>query len=116
MILGQQPSDKVRDIINSSDYLVMSSYNEGQPVSVGETLLCGKPVIGTSIISKTDVPDFAGYIIPVGDTKKLTDILIKAHHEKTNFNSDDIRKFALTRFAKSSVIPDIIKVMNSVIE
>jgi L-malate glycosyltransferase len=113
---GFQPSEKVRDLINDFDFLVMSSYNEGQPVVVGESLLCGKPVIGTQIISEIDVPKFAGYLVPVGDSVKLANALIKAHKEKNKFESSEIREFALKRFAKTVVISSIIEVMNTVIK
>jgi glycosyltransferase involved in cell wall biosynthesis len=111
--LGRVSNTKMPTIISPFDFLVLSSLNEGQPVVVGESMLCGKPVIGTNIISDIDIPDFAGYIVPVGDKEALTLTLLKAHREKTKFNAVKIRDFALKRFARSAVIPAIIQVMKT---
>lgn len=111
--LGRIANTRVGEIINQSDFLVLSSLNEGQPVVVGESMLCGKPVIGTSVISEVDVPAFAGYIVSAGNSDELTNALLKAHQEKSKFNALEIREFSLKRFAKSAVIPSIINIFNT---
>lgn len=107
--------EQVRSRILQSDFLVLSSLTEGQPVSVSETLLCGKPVIVTDVVSEDDVPPNVGYIIETGSIDALKTAILKAHSEKTKFSAEKIRAFALSRFSKSVVIPKIIEVMKSII-
>jgi L-malate glycosyltransferase len=111
---GLLSSEEVKKRIQAVDFLILSSYNEGQPVVIGETVLCGKPVIATDIISREDVPSFVGYIVPTGNIEALTQAILLAHNEKKNFDPVRIRDFALNRFSHVHVIPAIIKVLESV--
>ncbi len=111
---GYLSSEQVKKKISESDFLVMSSLTEGQPVSIAETLLCGKPVIATDVVSEEDVPSQVGYIIQTGNIEALKQAMLTAHSEKERFSEKEIRAFAKSRFSKSVVIPKIIELMNIV--
>jgi L-malate glycosyltransferase len=113
--LGQQPSLEIRNLLSESDFLVLSSYNEGQPVSIGEAALCGKPVICTDVISEQDVPEFTGFIVRTGNMEDLADALLNAPRRKGQFDPAVIRTFALDRFSRKAVISRIKEVMDSII-
>ena len=112
---GNLSQPEIRGQILASDFLVLSSYNEGQPVSIGETLLCGKPVICTDVVSDKDVPDFAGYIVETGNMEQLADVMIIAHRNKSLFEGSRIRSHALNRFSHKLVLSQITGVMKMVL-
>lgn len=113
---GQKTRQEIRDHILACDFLISSSFNEGQPVSIGETLLCGKPVICTDVVSGSDVPDFAGLIVETGNITELAEAMVFAHKHNKRFDSGRIREFALLRFSQKVVIDRIIGVMNSIVQ
>ena len=115
MFYGKQEREEIKKNIQECDFLVLSSFNEGQPVIIGETTMCGKPVICTHVVSKTDVPDFAGLIVKAGDIQALAEALLFAHEHRKNFDPVKIRAFAQSRFSQKVVIAEIIRVMKSVI-
>jgi glycosyltransferase involved in cell wall biosynthesis len=112
---GIQEREGIKENIQGCDFLVLSSFNEGQPVIIGEATMCGKPVICTDVISKADVPDFAGLIVPAGDIEALAEAMLFAHEHRTEFNAGKIRTFAQGRFSQKVVITEIIRAMESVI-
>jgi glycosyltransferase involved in cell wall biosynthesis len=113
---GFLKSEAVRERLCAADYLVLSSITEGQPVVVGEALLCGKPVIATNVVSEEDVPDYCGYIAKAGDTGNLSKTILLACAEIKKFRSDQIRNFGMNRFAKSKVIEQVLKVMYTIVQ
>jgi L-malate glycosyltransferase len=113
--LGQMTAQEIRDMLTASDFLVLSSHNEGQPVSIGEAALCGKPVICTDVVSEQDVPEFAGSIVKTGNLAALADALLQAHARKRQYDPDAIRAFAVGRFSRKVVIIRIKEVMESII-
>ena len=115
IFMGHQTPQEIRNLLHASDFLVLSSHNEGQPVSVGEAELCGKPVICTDVVSKQDVPDFAGLLVETGNPKALSEAMLFAHNHKNSFDNRTIRIFALGRFSRKAVIAEIIQVMQSIV-
>lgn len=114
-LYGMKGRQEVKSIIQACDFLVLSSFNEGQPVVIGEATLCGKPVICTDVVSNQDVPDFAGLIVETGNPKELADAMLFAHTHKKSFDAGRIRDFALSRFSRKVVIAEVIQVMKSVV-
>jgi L-malate glycosyltransferase len=109
---GMLDSKNVHELLLKSDFLVLSSVTEGQPVIVGEALLSGIPVIATDVVSKEDVPEYAGYITEKDNPEILAETILKAFVEKTKFNPEKIREFGLKRFSKTEVISKVIDIMH----
>lgn len=62
-----------RAVLWASDLFVLPSYQEGFPVAVVESMLCGVPVIRTPAAGAADqvVDGVTGFIVPFGDSQQL---------------------------------------------
>jgi colanic acid/amylovoran biosynthesis glycosyltransferase len=74
-LLGWQTSGQVRDALRASRGLVMSSFAEGLPVALMESLAMGRPVVSTTIAG---VPELvrdgeSGFLVPAGSVPALAD-------------------------------------------
>lgn len=107
---------EVSVMMQQCDFLVLPSLTEAQPVVISEAMLCGKPLIVSDVVSSADVPDYAGYVVPAGETEPLATALAKAHSEKSRFNPGQIRSFAVNRYARSNVILKIAGIFRLVID
>lgn len=70
---------RARQIIASSDLLVVSSRSEGGANVIGEAIVCGVPVLSTKIAGSVGLlgPEYPGYFV-VGDTKELAQLIRRA--------------------------------------
>ncbi len=74
MILrGWQSHDSVARYLAAADCFVLASYAEGNPVTVLESLCCGRPVIGNSISAIAPLIEEGknGLLVPPGDVPAL---------------------------------------------
>lgn len=65
-------------VIQALDIIMLTSYNEGTPMSLIEAQLCGKPVVATNVggVSDTFIADKTGFLIPAGDAEMFSKKLI----------------------------------------
>ncbi|HAY34913.1 MAG TPA: glycosyltransferase [Ignavibacteria bacterium] len=80
----------VEEYMQSSDIFVLPSKQEGFPISIVEAMSCGLAVIGSDIpvISKAQIVNGVdGFVFPLDDPDKLTEILRKLILKK-----DEIKK------------------------
>lgn len=68
----------IATVIQALDIIILTSYNEGTPMSLIEAQLCGKPVVATDVggVSDTFVADKTGFLIPPGDADMFAKKLI----------------------------------------
>lgn len=85
----------IPDILAALDVFVFSSLQEGLPVAVTEAMLAGVPLIVSDIgpLLETTANGDYGRIFPVGDRKKLAELMIE-------LGSDDKERHALCERAK----------------
>jgi len=64
-------------ILASSDIFILSSDWEGFPISIIEAMRAGLPIIASNVggISETVIVDSNGYLVPRGDTARLTKVI-----------------------------------------
>ena len=85
---GWTAGDKKRELFESSQALVLPSYNEGLPVAVLEAISYGMPVVATNVgdIAAAVHDGENGYLIKPGDVEALADALTgiddKARYER----------------------------------
>jgi colanic acid/amylovoran biosynthesis glycosyltransferase len=73
-LLGFQTHDKVVDLLNQADVLVLPSLSEGIPVAVMEGMASSLPVVATAV---TGVPELVqegvtGFLVPSRDSQALS--------------------------------------------
>ncbi|MFD1542873.1 glycosyltransferase family 4 protein [Nonomuraea guangzhouensis] len=69
MLLGNR--DDVPDLLAAATVAVWASRWEGQPLSVSEALMVGRPVIATAVGGIPDLVAGAGILVPYGDAAAL---------------------------------------------
>ncbi|MFG3438543.1 glycosyltransferase family 4 protein [Nonomuraea sp. NPDC047897] len=69
MLLGER--DDVPDLLAAATVVVWTSRWEGQPLSLSETLMAGRPVVATAVGGIPDLLGGAGRLVPYGDAGAL---------------------------------------------
>ncbi|WP_049564227.1 glycosyltransferase family 4 protein [Nonomuraea sp. SBT364] len=69
MLLGNR--DDVPDLLAAAAVAVWPSRWEGQPLSLSETLMAGRPVVATAVGGIPDLVGDAGALVPYGDVTAL---------------------------------------------
>lgn len=69
MLLGNR--DDVPDLLAAATVVVWASRWEGQPLSLSEALMVGRPVIATAVGGVPDLVAGAGILVPYGDAAAL---------------------------------------------
>lgn len=70
---GAQPQEKLGDWYRASDLFVLSSWSEGLPNVLRESLACGRPFVSTDVGSVREIADSKGQppfseLVPIGDS------------------------------------------------
>jgi len=67
------------EIYSDLDIVVLSSYNEGMPVSIIEAMAAAKPVVATEVGSVRELVNHGetGYIVPSGNANALAEAILK---------------------------------------
>lgn len=104
----------IPEIIALSDIVVRPSEMEGLPINVIEAMLMAKPVVASNIAGVPEMIEHGinGYMIQVGDVKRLSQILIEAllDEEKCKIIGQAARKTALEKFTINSCVEKTIGV------
>ncbi len=79
-LAGWQNDVEVRQSILESRALVLSSFAEGLPVVIMESLAMGRPVVSTNIAGVAELvqPGVCGWLVPAGTIKPLADAMQQA--------------------------------------
>ena len=105
------------EIYNRADAFVMTSIQEGMPVSALEAACCGLPLFSTMCGGVEDyVTDKIGRIYKVTDCESFAQGLKEFLEGKTRFDSEYIRNYVVERYGKEAFVENFISAMNGVIE
>ena len=93
-LIGSRPHGEIPVWINSSDIIAIPSLMEGSPTIMFESLACGKPIVASDVggISEIIKNDRYGFLCRSGDSKDLSEKLIRAIEKDWDYNM--IRRYA----------------------
>lgn len=114
--MGFCNQQKLIELFNLSDFMILSSLSEAQPVAILESFAMGTPVIVPDIITSSIVNETNGITYKTGDLDDMVQKLLQAIETNKQFNRDKLREFALNNFSDKAIIPQIIRVYNEVLK
>ena len=101
----------VTKVYQASDIVVLTSLNEGTPVSIIEAMAAAKPVVATAVGGVADVVanGNTGFIVPSNDVQALTDkILILLKNENLRYQfGQRARKQVAFQFSTKRLVRDM---------
>ena len=110
------PRNQMADLYNRTDAFVMTSIQEGQPVSAMEAACCGLPVFSTRCGGVEDyVTEDIGRIVDITDCEKLASYLNDFLNGIICFDSHHIRDKVVNLFGKDAFVKNVSSVFETFI-
>jgi glycosyltransferase involved in cell wall biosynthesis len=98
----------IQNVLEGLDIVVLTSFNEGTPLSLIEAQLCGKPVVASDVggVKDTMIDGETGFLIDDHSLQKFSDaILLLAHDEDLrNKMGQKAKNFATAEFSKQKEV------------
>lgn len=109
--------DEMSDLYNACDAFIMTSIQEGLPVSALEASMSGLPIITTRCGGVEDyVDDSMGRIFSITDYKGIANACNQFLNGEIKFDNKAIREKAISLFGKEAFVERISKVFFDVID
>lgn len=109
--------DEMSDLYNACDAFIMTSIQEGLPVSALEASMSGLPIISTRCGGVEDyVDDSMGRIFSITDYKGISKACNQFLNGEIKFDNKAIREKAISLFGKDAFVERISKVFFDVID
>ena len=103
--------ENMPEIYSGIDLLLLTSNNEGTPVTIIEAQACQVPVIATAVGGVPDIiiPEKTGWLVPAGATAAMTEriLQIAAHPDACREITTAARKAVASRFHYTRLIQKI---------
>lgn len=107
---------ELADLYRHCNALIMPSEYETFGVPAAEAMSCGLPVIVTRNTGIANyVSDKCGIVIENNDIDLISNAMLSLYRNISNFNSDEISKFANNSFSESVIYQKIINVFDNCI-
>lgn len=115
-LIPEVPHDQLAACLHKADAFIMTSIQEGQPVSAIEAACCGLPVFSTRCGGVEDyVDDSMGRIFPVTEVEGFAEALLQFLKGELSFDSEHVRKHVIERFGKKEFVRLMTEVFTEVI-
>lgn len=109
--------EEIGNTLNKADAFIMTSIQEGQPVSAMEAACCGLPVFSTRCGGVEDyVDESMGRIYAVNDAEGMAEGLKAFLEGKIKFDSEYIRENMVNKFGNKAFTKKYTDVFNRVID
>ncbi|HUR09045.1 MAG TPA: glycosyltransferase, partial [Nonomuraea sp.] len=109
VLLGNR--DDVPDLLAAATVVVWASRWEGQPLSLSEALMVGRPVIATAVGGIPDLVAGAGILVPYGDATALRDAV-----QDVVGDGAEAARLAAAAARRGSELPDAEDAVESVLK
>ncbi len=117
VLIPYVPHEKIGETLNQADAFIMTSIQEGQPVSALEAACCGLPVFSTRCGGVEDYIDSKmGRLYSVNDYEGMAQDLKLFLEDKLLFDSAYIREQVISRFGNRAFINNFYNTFNKEIE
>lgn len=115
-LVPQVSHDQVASEYNKADAFVMTSIQEGQPVSAIEAGCCGLPIFSTRCGGVEDyVTDDIGKIMEVWDVETFANVLKDYLEKRISFDPELIREKIVSKFGRRAFTDNMRDAFDSVI-
>lgn len=106
------------EVYNLADVFVLPSREDNLPNVILESYACGLPVVSFNIggVKEHVLTDITGINVGQIDSQKLTEAVVKMHHQINKYNSEAIRNYAKENFSLSNQSSKYIEVYKSLLE
>ncbi len=109
------PHSEIGDVLRKADAFVMTSIQEGQPVSAMEAGCCGLPIFSTRCGGVEDyVDEKVGRIFGITDVESFAESLNDYLEGRITFDREYIRETIVSRFGKDAFRRNFEEAFNSV--
>jgi glycosyltransferase involved in cell wall biosynthesis len=109
----------LKAIYEGLDIVVLTSLNEGTPVSLIEAMAAGKPIVATNVGGVKDIvkDGVSGYLVESGNLEEFSNRLVKLikDPEKRRGFGRNGRDIVKLRFSKERLIKDTEKLYNTIL-
>ena len=108
--------EKIGEILNQADAFVMTSIQEGQPVSAMEAACCGLPVFSTRCGGVEDyIDEKMGRIFDITDSDGMAEALKEYLEGRIQFDAEYIRNTVVKKFGKEAFTRNFTEAFNDAI-
>jgi glycosyltransferase involved in cell wall biosynthesis len=113
VFLGERPRSELPLILNCADVLALTSFVEGMPMAVLESLACGVPVVAMNVgdVSNVVIDGMTGYTIAERDPLAFKNRLLKSLGNRDRMMENCVK--ISQEYAISSIAQKIIKVLRT---
>lgn len=109
------PHEEMNVYYNKADAFIMTSIQEGQPVSALEAACSGLPIFSTRCGGVEDyVDDKVGRLVDVMDSEKLAYYLKEFLENEISFDNEYIRKVVIEKYGKKEFVKNMHEAFESV--
>lgn len=116
IMIPEVPHEKIGDVLNKADAFIMTSIQEGQPVSAMEAACCGLPIFSTRCGGVEDyIDEKMGRIYSVTDYEGMAQGLKEFLEGKLEFDPIYIRKEIIEKFGVKMFQKKFVKAIVDVI-
>jgi glycosyltransferase involved in cell wall biosynthesis len=104
--LGAMSPERLKNVYQSSDLVVVPSAAESLPSVVTEAMLCGTPIVATDVGGIRDQLNGYGRLVPSGDIAALAEGIRSTMREYEHFaaQSEEMSFYAVNRFSIETMV------------
>lgn len=116
IMIPSVPHDQIGETLNKADAFIMTSIQEGQPVSAMEAACCGLPIFSTRCGGVEDYVDSKmGRIYDIIDCEGMAQGLKDYLEDKLTFDPEYIRNQVVNRFGRKAFVECFTNAFNKII-